>query len=55
LIGRQAGNLVQEADVRKRRGSWTENGLLQNSRKRIGQLLNHPLKRLDPSLEVSNL
>jgi len=55
LVDSQAGNLVRETNVWKRRRSWTEDGLPRNSRRRIGQLLDHPLKRLDASLEVSNL
>jgi len=55
LIGGQAGDLVGETDVGKRRRSRTEDGLPRNSRRRIGQFLNHPLEGQDTSLEVSNL
>jgi len=39
LIDGQAGNLIGETDVRKRRRSRTEDGLPRNSRRRIGQLI----------------
>ena len=55
LVGRQTGNLIGETDIWKRRRSQTEDGLPQNSRRRIGQLLDQPLEGLDVSLEVSNL
>jgi len=55
LTSGQTRDLVRETDVRKRRGSRTEDGLPRNSRRRIGQLLDHPLERLDASLGVSDL
>jgi len=55
LVGGQTRDLVRKTDVRKRRRSWTEDGLPQNSWRRIGQFLNHPLERIDANLEVSNL
>jgi len=55
LVGRQTGDLVRKTDIRKRRRSWTEDGLPRNSQRRIGQFLNNPLERLDASLEVSDL
>jgi len=55
LIEGQTGNLVRETDVRKRRRSRTEDGFPRNRRRRVGQLLDHPLEGLDASLEVSNL
>jgi len=55
LIDGQTGNLIRETDVRKRRRRRTENHLPRNSRRRIGQFLNHPLQGRNSSLEVSNL
>jgi len=55
LVDGQTGNLIRKTNVRKRRRSWAEDGLPRNSRRRIGQLLDHPLERLNASLEVSNL
>ena len=55
LVGRQTGDLIRETGIRKRRGSWMEDGLPWNSRRRIGQLLDQPLKGLDASLKISDL
>jgi len=55
LIDGQTRDFIRETDVRKRRRNRMEDGLLRNGRRRVGQLLDHPLKGLNPSLEVSNL
>jgi len=55
LIDGQTRNLIRETDIWERRRSRTEDGLPRNSRRRINQLLNHPLQRRNAGLQVSNL
>jgi len=55
LIDGQTGDLIRETDVRKRRRRRTEDRFTRNNRRRIGQLLDHPLQGRDTSFEVSNL
>jgi len=55
LVNGQTGDLIRETDVRKRRRRRTENRLPRNSRRRIGQLLDHPLQGRNTSLKISDL
>jgi len=55
LVDGQTRDLIGETDVRKRRRSRTEDSLPWNDRRRVGQLLDQLLERLNPSFEVSDL